>query len=332
MPDKPEISIVIPVYNSDDLEACLTSVQNQTIKNWEVIIVDDGSTNGCIDIARHFVEHDDRFSLIEQKNLGCSAARNAGINAAHGKYLAFIDHDDVYHPQALEILRYMIEATNADVSCFNLQPVEKDFILHNSPHYNPAEIPVYIIDNPFEAFFKYKKCRQVEVWRRMYKMEKIVGVEFPIGVQPGEDDMFNIKVMDKISRQVITEEPLIYYRSSDTSVIKKGITEKFVKSYIKSADIYAEYFKDRSPEIRKMVEKFVSRKLYISCIAYVFRNSRDVERNKLISITRSELVRLHDQKKFRLRHLSLRRQIICRLFFAGHIKLVSFLLKMHKKK
>lgn len=329
----PEISVVVPIYNSEDLEACLTSVKNQTFSDFECICVDDGSDNGCLEISRRFAEEDKRFCLIEQKNCGCSAARNAGIKLAQGKYLAFIDHDDVYHPQALELLRWMLHEYEADVSCFNLQNVPTDFVLENPKHYERHELEPFIIDTPFEAFFKHKKCRQVEVWRRLYKLDLVRDVEFPVGIQPGEDDMFNIKVMAKIKRQVITTQPLIYYRGSHTSVMRKGITEKFVRSYLLSAEIYDKYFKALPKDKRKLLERFISRKLYVSCIADVIRKAKDAKTAKeLLSITRPELARLHEQKIFKLRYLGLRRQIICRLFFAGHLKLVDLMLKIHKHK
>lgn len=333
MNNTPEISVVVPIYNSEDLEACLNSVKNQTFNDFECICVDDGSTNGCLETARRFAAEDKRFRLIEQSNCGCSAARNAGIKTARGRYLAFIDHDDVYHPQALELLRWMLLEHNADVSCFNLENVPKDFVLQSPEFYQPSDLDTFIIDTPFEAFFKHKKCRQVEVWRRMYKLDLVHDIEFPVGIQPGEDDMFNIKVMAKIKRQVVTSKPLIYYRASHTSVMKKGMTEKYVRSYLKSAEIYDKYFKNLSKDKRKLLDRFISRKLYMSCIAEVIRKSKDSKTAQaLTAITRPELVKLHNEQIFKLRYLGLRRQIICRLFFAGHISLVNLMLKMHKPK
>ena len=113
----PSISIVIPMYNTDRfIEQCLSSAVNQTFANFELIIVDDCSTDNSLAIAKTFADRDSRIKLIRQdRNLGQGAARNTGIDHARGKYVYFLDSDDLLLPNALEDLFRAAENSNADV-------------------------------------------------------------------------------------------------------------------------------------------------------------------------------------------------------------------------
>ena len=105
----PLISIIIPVYNSEKyLAATLSSVQNQTLQDFEVICVNDGSTDNSLNILENFTKKDNRFKIFTQENAGGSASRNKGLELSKGKYIAFLDNDDIYHPQYLEILYHNI--------------------------------------------------------------------------------------------------------------------------------------------------------------------------------------------------------------------------------
>jgi glycosyltransferase involved in cell wall biosynthesis len=99
----PLVSIVIPLYNKEEyILQALQSIQKQTLSSWECIIIDDGSTDSSVEIVIQFIRQDqERFSLIRQKNSGPSTARNSGINLAKGKYVAFLDADDIWLPTKL---------------------------------------------------------------------------------------------------------------------------------------------------------------------------------------------------------------------------------------
>lgn len=114
MDDEATISVVVPVYNTEAyLGDCLESIACQTYQNLEVIIIDDGSTDGSPSICRQFVKRDGRFRYIRQENAGQSAARNRGMGEASGKYLAFIDSDDWWDEDILETLHDSLVSNNA---------------------------------------------------------------------------------------------------------------------------------------------------------------------------------------------------------------------------
>jgi glycosyltransferase involved in cell wall biosynthesis len=111
------ISVIVPIYKVENyLPACLDSILNSTYKDIEVILVDDGSPDGCGAICDRYAEKDSRVRVIHQPNQGVSAARNAGLDAAKGEYIAFVDSDDVIHPQMMETLLKLINSGDYDFS------------------------------------------------------------------------------------------------------------------------------------------------------------------------------------------------------------------------
>ena len=111
-----KISIVIPIYNAEDhLQRCVDSVLNQTEKNIEIILVDDGSKDNSIEICKNYLNQDKRVQLIHQENSGVSAARNRGIEQACGEYIGFIDSDDWIEPNMYECLLREANQASADI-------------------------------------------------------------------------------------------------------------------------------------------------------------------------------------------------------------------------
>lgn len=105
MEDDKIISIIVPVYNVEEyLNECLDSIKRQTYKNIEVILVNDGSTDGSKEICERYCKNDSRFKLINQENQGLSETRNVGVRASIGEYIFFVDSDDVVKVDILEIL------------------------------------------------------------------------------------------------------------------------------------------------------------------------------------------------------------------------------------
>ena len=158
---RPKISIVIPIYNSEKyLGACLASVLSQTFKNFEIICVNDGSTDTSADILEAFRRQDARINVYTQSNQGLSMARNNGVKKSNGEYVYFLDSDDTLHPQALEILYYLITKNDADLAVHDLLRVQE----------SPKQVPIY----------DYKKetvCIDKDALKRIGKKSKY---HFPI--------------------------------------------------------------------------------------------------------------------------------------------------------
>lgn len=111
------ISIILPVYNREEyIEECIQSVFSQSYQNFEIIVIDDGSTDRTLMLCRKIAEKDSRVIILESPHLGVSAARNLGLDAAKGDFVFFIDSDDIIHPQLLEVLVASLKGTDADIS------------------------------------------------------------------------------------------------------------------------------------------------------------------------------------------------------------------------
>ena len=111
------ISVIIPVYNAEQyIKRCLNSVLNQTFNDYEIIMVNDGSTDGSLEILKKYESQNSKLKVITQKNLKAAAARNSGLKYASGEYIAFIDADDYVHNDYLRILYENMVHFKADVS------------------------------------------------------------------------------------------------------------------------------------------------------------------------------------------------------------------------
>lgn len=122
MMTNPNISVIIPVYNTEKyLKDCLDSVTNQSLKNIEIICINDGSTDNSSSILKSYAEKDDRIHVIKQNNQGLSAARNAGIKNACGEYICFLDSDDMLADNALEELYNKAKQDRLEILCFDIK-------------------------------------------------------------------------------------------------------------------------------------------------------------------------------------------------------------------
>lgn len=127
MKNNPLITVIVPVYKVENyLDQCVESIINQTYKNLEIFLVDDGSPDTCPKMCDDYGAKDPRIKVIHKENGGLSDARNAGTNVATGEYIAFIDSDDCIHEKYIEILHRLIEENDADISvCNNIRFVDK---------------------------------------------------------------------------------------------------------------------------------------------------------------------------------------------------------------
>ncbi len=274
----PQISLIIPLYNAEKyLEACLASVAAQSFRDFEVLCINDGSKDKTEEIVQSFVAKDSRFKLINQENAGCSAARNHGIELAEAPYIAFLDQDDMLHPQAFEALYYMVTRFNADVAAFKNKTVPDDFVPQEIKHYNLEELDYKFSTTPFDDFFAGKKNGRggsVLVWNRLYSKAAVKGLDFPVNVQPAEDTIYTLKVLFQIKNMVTTDAEFLFYRDSSTSVMNQGKTEKYVKSHALAAQVMYEYFIKSGlaqGERKKLLNHYLARFIFKSLVSQPLR-------------------------------------------------------------
>ena len=125
-----DISILMPVYNAEKyLNETIDTIKNQSFSNWELIIVDDGSTDNSKEICTKLMNDDKRIKYILQENLGVSHTRNVALENAQGKYIVFVDSDDLIHEDYLKILINSIEKNNSDISVCNAVIISSNVVI-----------------------------------------------------------------------------------------------------------------------------------------------------------------------------------------------------------
>ena len=165
---QPKVSVVIPVYNVEKyLEECIKSIQNQTLKELEIICVNDGSPDGSLAILERLAKDDDRIVIINQENAGAGAARNNGVKHARGKYIGFVDSDDSIEPNMYEEMYEKAEATDAEmVISGEIETTEGDNMTF--PLAASEVKPEYLELGTFRAIEYPEILQNVFLWNRLY--------------------------------------------------------------------------------------------------------------------------------------------------------------------
>lgn len=226
MDRKKLISVIVPVYKVENyLDRCVQSIVNQTYTNLEIILVDDGSPDRCPELCNQWVEKDPRIKVIHQKNGGLSAARNAGIEAATGAYIGFIDSDDYVAPDFYERMHSALIKENADISICNYcyvsdsgTPIGK----HNecSPLKNEILSMEQIfnkLNNPIGWWY------YVTAWNKLYKREIFNSIRFPEG-KLNEDCFIAHEVFSNSNKIVTLSTMLYFYVQRNDSIMNSKVS------------------------------------------------------------------------------------------------------------
>lgn len=222
------ISIVIPVYNAEKyLEQCLNSIKNQTYKNFEVILVNDGSIDHSESICMDFVKVDTRFKYFTKVNGGASSARNLGLDNAQGKYITFIDADDWVDENHLEVLINNIKENNSDMAVSSIKKFDNvskfGFRVHSKQekyllNYNKLNREEFLVILPklIHASNSYKIAVS-----KLFKKELVMDIRFDESIVYGEDLDFFFKIYNKINSVSYVDEVTYVYRLHNESTSSK---------------------------------------------------------------------------------------------------------------
>lgn len=210
MKDNPLITVIVPVYNSAYyLKKSITSILKQTYRNLEIILVDDGSTDKSGDICDRYAKKDARIKVIHKVNGGVSSARNAGIDAATGRYITFVDADDWLPEKAIEALLQAASTTNAD---YIAGVIESRYLFSTDHIYGDRAL-----DSSHDGFLKiimehniYPPC-----YGKLYSLSIIRqnGIRFPPGIRFGEDSVFVWNYL-RVCRSAVCITDVTYYYSN----------------------------------------------------------------------------------------------------------------------
>lgn len=232
----PAISVIVPVYRVEPyLCRCVDSVLSQTYSDFEVILVDDGSPDNCPMICDKYAEKDRRVRVIHQKNGGLSAARNVGLQAAQGQYIAFVDSDDCIHEKLLETLLVVLKETDADF-------VKSNYIAFSDsvpqPENVPSIITVYTPEEALREFmcteFSAGKHMKSTAWATLYKREmffvseKIV-LSFPLG-KINEDTYIFPELILRAKKIAHIDAAFYYYFSREDGITRSTVSKREIDS------------------------------------------------------------------------------------------------------
>lgn len=221
---QPLVSVIVPIYKVEPyLRRCLDSVIHQKYTNLEIILVDDGSPDGCPLICDEYAARDKRIVVIHKENGGLSDARNAGLDICKGEYIYFIDSDDIIPSHCIDILLKIITQEKAEIASSSYEEfsdAEPDLEQSNQNY-------SYTTINGSEALILL--CRDntlgfMSACMKIYKRECFDGIRFPLG-KLYEDARTNYKIYHKSKKICYTSSPLYYYRIRKGSIMAntKGI-------------------------------------------------------------------------------------------------------------
>lgn len=236
------ISVIVPIYKVENyLAACVDSILNSTYKDLEVILIDDGSPDGCPAICDRYAARDSRVQVIHQPNQGVSAARNAGLMAAKGEYIAFVDADDMIHPLMLETLLRFINRGDYDFSMvYGVMVQDKGIGYNYVDDAAPISLSSSVIITRDEyiqrlADMTLDSYQYHVIWNKLYKREFVVGHKF--NKVPFEDVDWLSRVSHKLTKGILVDVEMYYYiqRAASTMHATNSLTMKInrINSYYK---------------------------------------------------------------------------------------------------
>lgn len=215
------ISVIVPIYKVEMyLDKCIESLINQTYKNLEIILVDDGSPDRCPEICESWARKDERIKVIHKKNGGLSDARNAGLAVAKGEYISFIDSDDWIDLQFYEIMKNLIDS-GADIAVCSVvltDDEESDLGIQKS---DDCELDTVL---SMKHLVNEDILRQT-VWNKLYRKKVIEEIPFLVG-KCNEDDFWTYQVISKANKVKCCSRGLYFYRQRINSIMNVTYSRK----------------------------------------------------------------------------------------------------------
>ena len=252
-----KVSVIVPIYNMEKyLEKCLKSLIKQTLRDIEILCIDDGSTDSSSEIIKKYQKKDNRIKLLSQENKGQASARNLGINNANGEYLGFVDSDDWVDKDYFEKLYNYAKLYNADIACAGFKrckywqgTVRKKYLL---PQLTDDINKKVSIDNiPADNY----------IWNKIYKREKweSAGIKFSEG-RFFEDIALTLKILNSMEKMVTVPKTYYHYRKRKNSTVSTN-SQRLKDDYKWAVDELYTYAKENDIFLEPMNKLY--RKKYV---------------------------------------------------------------------
>ncbi|MBQ4257755.1 MAG: glycosyltransferase [Clostridia bacterium] len=308
------VSVIIPVYNVKPyLAEALESVLSQTYPNLEIIVVDDGSTDGSGEICDRYAEKNSRITLIRQENKGLSGARNVGLDQMHGEAVAFLDSDDVYHPDFIRAMTETMIRENSDIvlcKCTQhettgpIQPNgrEKAEPLTKQTSYSRAEALRALADRSIN----------MPVWNKLYRRELWDKVRFPEGhVYEDVDTLY--RVFNLCETLCVLDRALYRHRIHSGSITRIPSRKNLQDHYLAHSH-FAAFIEANIPEIFteeqlvKTNQSFFNQKMVLYIRTFGTRQDKEIVSSKIL---REEIIEI--ERKMKIESFSMRTRAAYRM-------------------
>lgn len=250
------VSVIVPIYNVEKyIEKCIVSIINQTYKNIEIILVDDGSPDNCLEICEFWKNKDNRIKIIRKENGGLSDARNYGLEYSKGSYIVFVDSDDYVEKNFIEIMYNEIKNNDADLAICNYYLNYIDKQIQNT-YYNNK----FAISSNDKYNYLYNGYNKVTIvaWNKMYKRDIFKNIRYPKG-KLHEDEFIICDILKATNKIVyILNPPLYHYIQRDDSIMAKFNVKRFdiIEALDKRISFFEEINDKRNLEITKYNQFF----------------------------------------------------------------------------
>lgn len=270
------ITVIVPVYKVEEyLERCVDSILNQTYKNFEILLVDDGSPDNCGKICDEYANIDSRINVIHQKNGGLSAARNTGLNWFYeqnrSEYITFLDSDDWLHPDYLKVLMDGITENNVKISACNYKRTTDKIPYEN---YSDVEFETTTPEN----FLVNHSWQYNYAWGKIYHRSLFEDIRFPVG-KYFEDSFTTYKLLHKCESLVYTPIQLYYYLMNDSGISRSPWKPSELVIFDAMQE-QLQYYKEKGLQkaFEKEFELFIHHHAYQ--IVRIKENKNDLNKNK----------------------------------------------------
>jgi len=274
---EPLISVIIPVYNVEKyLDRCVDSVVNQTYKNLEIILVDDGSPDKCPQMCDDWAKKDKRIKVIHKENGGLSDARNCALDVMKGQYVCFVDSDDYVKLNYVEFLYNLLKKYNTKISV-----ADNLMIYGTGRQVNISNYEEYVAtpEGFFEKMLWGDRDLDNGAWTKLYLSSLFEGIRYPVG-KLYEDTATTFKLIDKCDRIAVKSEPIYYYMIRKDSITQCSFNNRKLE-IIEATKILTNYIRNKYPKledacVRKITWAYLST---LSQIAMSNYDNKDVINN-----------------------------------------------------
>lgn len=242
---EPLISVIVPVYNAEKyLRKCVASIRAQTYQNLEILLVDDGSRDGSLELCDALALEDSRIVVIHKENGGAASARNAGLDAMHGDYVGFVDADDWIAPEMYEVLLKRMIAENAQISCCGAAIVKGEEI---TEYFNPNLDVQFTVSGTDAQLELIRNSRITNtMWDKLYAAEIFDGLRQKTGVYL-DDLAVQYLFIAKAERVTYTARPMYYWYQLDNSITRGKFSTRFF-DWITSTEERLTFYQEHFPE------------------------------------------------------------------------------------